>query len=203
MVGEIVDPFATRWRRAGGVTIPPGVTHGRTRSREPTRLGYHAEAEKLFEDACGAHVMWSTPADRGRMAEGHYGAAKDHSGLVIMTRWGPDGPHRIRGCSFESDWGTGDRTLRRGDRAASSARDREECSTRCGHERSSVYERSEACSGRDLIVVGGGFVSRKSESSCRAQETLPDPGECPQTAGSSARVARLRPADQPRATNAE
>ena len=46
------------------------------------------EAERLFEDALGRGIHFVNDADAAGFAEDHYGAAKDASGLVIMTTLG-------------------------------------------------------------------------------------------------------------------
>ena len=46
------------------------------------------EAEQLFERALGRDIHFVNDADAAGFAEDHYGAAKDASGLVIMTTLG-------------------------------------------------------------------------------------------------------------------
>ena len=150
-----------------GVTIPAVVTHGKTRSAaniDPSWID--CEAEKLFEDHLDRDIMLVNDADAAGVAEVRYGAAKDHSGLVILTTLGTGigtaivyrgvlipnselGHIEVDGYDAES-------------RAASSARDREELSYKEWSQRLQRYfERLEALLWPDLIVVGGG-VSRKA-----------------------------------------
>jgi polyphosphate glucokinase len=170
VVGEIVDRFADQLGDGPvGVTIPAVVTHGRTRSAANIDKSWiDAEAEKLFEDALGRDIMLVNDADAAGIAEVHYGAAKDHPGLVILTTLGTGigtaivyrgvlipnselGHLEIDGYDAET-------------RAASSAKDREDLSYKewATKRLQRYYERLEALLWPDLIVVGGG-VSRKSE----------------------------------------
>ena len=152
-----------------GVTIPAVVTHGRTRSAANIDKSWiDAEAEKIFEDHLGRDIMLVNDADAAGIAEVHYGAAKDHPGLVILTTLGTGigtaivyrgvlipnselGHIEVDGYDAET-------------RAASSAKDREELSYKewATERLQRYYERLEALLWPDLIVVGGG-VSRKSD----------------------------------------
>ena len=169
MVGEIVNNFADQIGDGPiGVTIPAVVTHGRTRSAANIDKSWiDAEAEKIFEDQLGREIMLVNDADAAGIAEVHYGAAKDHPGLVILTTLGTGigtaivyrgvlipnselGHIEVDGYDAET-------------RAASSVREREDLSFKEWAKRlQRYYERLEALLWPDLIVVGGG-VSRKSE----------------------------------------
>lgn len=72
-----------------GITIPAVVTHGVTRSAaniDKAWIGF--EAEKMFEDLLGRRVVVFNDADAAGLAETHFGAAKDHPGLVLLTTLG-------------------------------------------------------------------------------------------------------------------
>lgn len=72
-----------------GITVPAVVTHGVTRSAaniDKSWIGF--EAEKTYQDLLGRKVVMLNDADAAGLAEAHYGAAKDHPGLVLMTTLG-------------------------------------------------------------------------------------------------------------------
>jgi polyphosphate glucokinase len=72
-----------------GVTFPAIVRHGRTMSAaNVSKAWIGLEAESLFERALGRDIHFVNDADAAGFAEDHYGAAKDASGLVIMTTLG-------------------------------------------------------------------------------------------------------------------
>src|SRR5512132_2045294 len=86
VVDQIVDSFGDG---PLGVTIPAVVTHGKTRSAANIDKSWiDAEAEKIFEDRLGRDIMLVNDADAAGIAEVHYGAAKGHPGLVLMTTLG-------------------------------------------------------------------------------------------------------------------
>ena len=169
VVGEIVANFADAIGDGPiGVTIPAVVTHGKTRSAANIDKSWiDCEAEKLFEDHLGRDIMLVNDADAAGIAEVHYGAAKDHPGLVLLTTLGTGigtaivyrgvlipnselGHIEVDGYDAES-------------RAASSARDSEGLSYKEWAKRlQRYYDRLEAVLWPDLIVVGGG-VSRKAD----------------------------------------
>ena len=90
VVAEIVDKFADIIGDGPlGVTIPAVVTHGKTRSAANIDKSWiDADAEKIFEDRLGRDILLVNDADAAGIAEVHYGAAKGHPGLVIMTTLG-------------------------------------------------------------------------------------------------------------------
>lgn len=89
-VAEIVAYFAELTGDGPiGITIPAVVTHGVTRTAaniDPAWIGF--EAEKMFEDLLGRPVVVFNDADAAGLAEAHFGAAKDHPGLVLVTTLG-------------------------------------------------------------------------------------------------------------------
>jgi polyphosphate glucokinase len=169
VVGQIVANFADAIGDGPiGVTIPAVVTHGRTRSAANIDKAWiDCEAEKLFEDRLGRNIMLVNDADAAGVAEVHYGAAKDHPGLVLLTTLGTGigsailyrgvlvpnselGHIEVDGYDAES-------------RAASSIKDKEGLSfSEWAKRLQRYYERVEAILWPDLIVIGGG-VSKESE----------------------------------------
>ncbi|WOP19881.1 polyphosphate--glucose phosphotransferase [Raineyella sp. LH-20] len=89
-VAEIVTHFADLIGDGPvGITIPAVVTHGVTRSAaniDKSWIGF--EAQKMFEDLLGRHVLVVNDADAAGLAEAHFGAAKDHPGLVLLATLG-------------------------------------------------------------------------------------------------------------------
>lgn len=72
-----------------GVAFPAIVKHGRTLSAAnvaDTWIGF--EAEKFFEDGLGREIHFANDADVAGIAEARYGAARDVSGLVLLTTLG-------------------------------------------------------------------------------------------------------------------
>lgn len=91
VVAEIVDHFKGEIAEDGpiGVTIPSVVTHGITRSAANIDKSWiDCEAEKIFEDELGRDIYLVNDADAAGVAEVHYGAAKGHPGLVLLTTLG-------------------------------------------------------------------------------------------------------------------
>jgi polyphosphate glucokinase len=169
VVAQIVANFADAIGDGPiGVTIPAVVTHGKTRSAANIDKSWiDCEAEKLFEDHLGRNIMLVNDADAAGVAEIHYGAAKDHPGLVLLTTLGTGigsailyrgvlvpnselGHIEVDGYDAES-------------RAASSIKDKEGLSfSEWAKRLQRYYERVEAILWPDLIVIGGG-VSKESE----------------------------------------
>ena len=89
-VAEIVSHFAeTTGDGPIGITVPAVVTHGITRSAaniHPSWVDF--EAQKMFEGLLGRKVVVLNDADAAGLAEAHYGAAKGHPGLVLVTTLG-------------------------------------------------------------------------------------------------------------------
>ena len=170
VVRQIVEHFSDQIAPDGpiGVTIPAVVTHGVTRSAANIDKSWiDCEAEKVFEDHLGRDILLVNDADAAGVAEVHYGAAKGHPGLVLLTTLGTGigsailyrgvlvpnselGHIQVDGHDAES-------------RAASSVKDREGLSY--GHWAKRLqryYEVVEQLLWPDLIVVGGG-VSKDSD----------------------------------------
>lgn len=90
VVAQIVANFADEIGDGPiGITIPAVVTHGRTRSAANIDKSWiDCEAEAVFEDRLGRDIYLVNDADAAGVAEVHYGAAKGHPGLVLMTTLG-------------------------------------------------------------------------------------------------------------------
>lgn len=90
VVGEIVDHFAGQIGDGPiGITIPAVVMRGRTRSAANIDKSWiDASAEQIFEEKLGREIQLVNDADAAGVAEVHYGAAADHSGLVLVTTLG-------------------------------------------------------------------------------------------------------------------
>lgn len=151
-----------------GVTFPAIVRHGRTMSAANVSKSWIGlEAEQLFERALGRDIHFVNDADAAGFAEDHYGAAKDASGLVILTTLGTGigGALIYNGVlvpnaelgHLELD-GVGAET-----RASNKVREREDLSWEEWAERlQRFYSHLEFIFSPDLFVVGGG-VSKSSE----------------------------------------
>ncbi|MBA8793450.1 polyphosphate glucokinase [Friedmanniella endophytica] len=169
VVAEIVDHFADQIGDGPiGIDIPAVVTHGRTRSAaniDKSWLDY--DAAKEFEDVLGRSIYLVNDADAAGVAEVHYGAAKDHPGLVLLATLGTGiGSALIyRGVlvpnselgHIEIDGHDAEK------RAASSAKENGDLSWKDYIPRLQRYfEVVEALFWPDLIVVGGG-ISKKAD----------------------------------------
>ena len=170
VVAEIVEHFLPIIGPDGpiGITIPAVVTHGQTRSAANIDKSWiDCQAEKIFEDKLGRDIYLMNDADAAGIAEVHYGAAKGHPGLVLLTTLGTGigsalvyrgvlipnselGHLEIDGHDAES-------------RAAASVKEKQGMSYDEYVPRlQRYYERVEALFWPDLIVVGGG-VSKKAD----------------------------------------
>jgi len=151
-----------------GVTVPAVVTHGVVRSAANIDQAWiGTDAEKMLSDELGRTVSVFNDADAAGVGELHYGAARDHDGLVLMTTLGTGigsallnrgvllpnselGHLEIDGYDAES-------------RAAASARENEDLSWEQWAVRlQRYYGHVEDLLWPDLIVVGGG-VSKKAD----------------------------------------
>ncbi|WP_306231348.1 polyphosphate--glucose phosphotransferase [Agrococcus beijingensis] len=151
-----------------GVTFPAIVRHGRTMSAaNVSKAWIGLAAEALFEQALGRDIHFVNDADAAGFAEDHYGAAKDASGLVIMTTLGTGiGGALIYNGVLIPNAELGHLELDGHDaetRASNRAREREELSWEAWAERlQRYYSHLEFLFSPDLLVVGGG-VSKSSE----------------------------------------
>ena len=169
VVRQLVDHFAEGLDDGPiGITIPAVVTHGVTRTAANIDKSWiNAPAERIFEDALGRDIFLVNDADAAGVAEVHYGAAKGHPGLVVLTTLGTGigtavinkgvlvpnvelGHIEINGADCEPS-------------TAASAREREGLTFEQWAPRlQEYYSRLEFYLWPDLIVVGGG-VSKNSD----------------------------------------
>ncbi|MFC3996364.1 polyphosphate--glucose phosphotransferase [Nocardiopsis sediminis] len=171
VVAEIASAFPEHVGPATplGVTFPAVIRHGVARSAanvDPSWIG--TDVETLLAEETGRRVYVVNDADAAAVAEDRYGAAKDASGVVLLTTLGTGigtallvdgrlvpntefGHLEIDGHDAET-------------RAASSAKEREDLSyEKWARERlQRYYSVVEMLLSPDLIVVGGG-VSRKAD----------------------------------------
>ncbi|WP_435869484.1 polyphosphate--glucose phosphotransferase [Agrococcus sediminis] len=151
-----------------GVTFPAIVRHGRTMSAaNVSKAWIGLEAERLFEQALGRDIHFVNDADAAGFAEDHYGAAKDASGLVIMTTLGTGiGGALIYDGVLIPNAELGHLELDGYDaetRASNRARETEGLSWEAWAARlQRYYSHLEFIFSPDLFVVGGG-VSKSSE----------------------------------------
>lgn len=168
VVVELIERFDIEEDTPIGVTFPAIVRHGRTMSAaNVSKAWIGLEAEQLFEQALGRDIHFANDADAAGFAEDHYGAAKDASGLVIMTTLGTGiGGALIYNGVLIPNAELGHLELDGHDaesRAANSARERENLSWEVWAQRlQRYYSHLEFIFSPDLFVVGGG-VSKSSE----------------------------------------
>ena len=90
VIGEIIEAFSDDIGDSPvGLTIPAPVVHGRVpfiANLDQKWAGL--EADKYFEDQLGRKITLVNDADAAGLAEVHFGAAKGHTGLVILTTLG-------------------------------------------------------------------------------------------------------------------
>ncbi len=169
VVAQVVEAFADEMGDGPiGVTVPAVVTHGITRSAANIHETWiDAEAEKIFEDVLGRDIYLVNDADAAGVAEVHYGAAKGHEGLVVLTTLGTGigtaiiqngvlvpnselGHIEVDGKDAESE-------------ASAAVRERLDLTWPAYIVRlQRYYETLEALLWPDLLVVGGG-ISKKSD----------------------------------------
>jgi len=169
VVKEIADHFASELGKGPiGVTIPAVVTHGVTRSAANIDKAWvDAPAEAIFEKVLGRDITLVNDADAAGVAEVHYGAAKDHPGLVLVTTLGTGiGTAIIHHGVLVPNAELGHIEIDGKDaetQAAASVREREALDFEQYAARlQRYYETLEFLLWPDLIVVGGG-VSKNSD----------------------------------------
>lgn len=169
VVEQITDHFSVKKDVPLGITIPAVVMHGVVQTAaniDKSWIG--VDADELFSDRLGRKVQLVNDADAAGVAERHYGAAKDHAGVVVLTTLGTgigtailvDG-HLVPNSEFghiEIDGRNAEAW------AAESVREREGLSTPEWAERLQVYyTRLESLLWPDLFVVGGG-ISKQADT---------------------------------------
>ncbi len=169
VVARIIDHFADELGDAPvGLTIPAPVKHGIV----PFIANLHkswvgVEAKKFFQDALGRDVTLVNDADAAGLAEVHFGAAKGHPGLVILTTLGTGiGSAMIYRNVLIPNAELGHLEIDGHDaetRAASSVKDRQGLSYQEWAVRlQRYYSHVEMLFSPDLFVVGGG-VSKDAD----------------------------------------
>jgi polyphosphate glucokinase len=89
VVVEIVDQLKVAKSVPVGVCFPAIVIDGKTMSAaNVSKKWINFDAEKLFEKALGRDIRFVNDADAAGVGEVRYGAAKDVTGLVLMTTLG-------------------------------------------------------------------------------------------------------------------
>jgi polyphosphate glucokinase len=152
-----------------GVCFPAVVLHGRTMSAaNVSKKWIGLEAEALFERSLNRDILFINDADAAGVAEVQYGAAKDESGLVVVTTLGTgigtaliyDGvliPNSELG-HLEIDGRDAER------RAAYSAKERRRQSWKAWAKHVQKYFATlEALLSPDLFIVGGGVSKNADE----------------------------------------
>lgn len=89
-IAKIIDKFAHVIGDAPvGLAIPAPVVHGRVAFIANLHSSWAGlEADAFFSDVLGRKVTLVNDADAAGLAEVHFGAAKGHPGLVIVTTLG-------------------------------------------------------------------------------------------------------------------
>jgi polyphosphate glucokinase len=169
VIDRIVDHFDdVRGDSPIGVTIPGVVTHGVVRSAANIDKGWlDFDAEPMLEKVLGHDIILVNDADAAGVAELHYGAAKGHRGLVVLTTLGTGiGTALIYDGQLIPNSELGHLEIDGFDaetRAASSVKEKEGLSyPQWATRLQRYYSHLEALLWPDLIVVGGG-VSKDAD----------------------------------------
>lgn len=169
VIAQVADHFDdVRGDSPIGVTIPGVVTHGVVRSAANIdKLWLDFDAEPMLEKVLEHDIILVNDADAAGVAELHYGAAKGHKGLVVMTTLGTGiGSALIYNGELIPNSELGHLEIDGHDaetRAASSVKEKEGLSYADWATRlQRYYSQLEALLWPDLIVVGGG-VSKDSD----------------------------------------
>lgn len=155
-------------RGAVGVTVPGVVRHGVVHSAANIdRSWLGTDADRVFTEATGRDVHVVNDADAAGLAEARFGAARGHTGLIIVTTLGTGiGSALIHNGVLVPNSELGHLEIDGDDaesRAANSAREREDLSWEHWARRLTRYYRTlETLFSPDLFVVGGG-VSKESD----------------------------------------
>lgn len=169
VIAKIVEHFEDQISgEAIGVTLPAVVTHGVVRTAaniDQSWIG--TAAEQLLGEKLGHPVTVVNDADAAGVGELHYGAARDHDGLVLVSTLGTGiGSALLNEGALVPNTELGHLEIDGHDaehKAADSARDRDNLSWEDWAERlQRYYAHLEDLLWPDLIVVGGG-VSKKAD----------------------------------------
>ncbi|HHT12271.1 MAG TPA: ROK family protein [Propionibacterium sp.] len=166
VMAEIIDEFKDHvGDNPVGITFPAPIVHGRIpfiANLDQEWAGL--EADKYLEDKLGRKITLVNDADAAGLAEVHFGAAKGHPGLVVMTTLGTGIGTAIiyRGVLVpNAELGHIEMNGKDAEKqAASSIKDKEGLSYKQWAKRlQQYYSTLEMLLSPDLFVVGGG-VSR-------------------------------------------
>lgn len=154
-----------------GVAFPAIVKQGRTLSAANVSdewIGF--EAERFFENGLGRDIHFANDADVAGVAEARYGAAKDRSGLTILTTLGTGIGSALLYDGVlipNSELGHVDRAGHKSDAeayAAYSVMERKSLSWKQWAKRLQwYYSHIEFLFSPDLFVVGGGVSKHADE----------------------------------------
>lgn len=151
-----------------GVTVPGVVRHGVVHSAANIDKAWiGTDADAVFTEATGRDVHVVNDADAAGLAEVRFGAARGHSGLVIVTTLGTGiGSALVHDGVLVPNSELGHLEIDGHDaetRAANSVRERDDLSWEKWAKRLQKYYRTlERLFSPDLFVVGGG-VSKESD----------------------------------------
>lgn len=169
-IAEVVDYFADEiGDEPIGVTVPAVVQHGVVRTAANIDKSWiDNEAEQLLEKRLGRDITLLNDADAAGLGELRYGAAKNASGLIVLTTLGTGiGTAILNNGELVPNSELGHLEIDGHDaesRAASSIKEREGLSYAEWAQRLQVYySRLEALLWPDLIVVGGGVSKDAKE----------------------------------------
>lgn len=170
LVVELVDQLAGDVEDGTpvGITVPAVVDHGVVRTAANIDKSWiDTDADALFTERLGRPVHVVNDADAAGVAEMHYGAGKDNTGVVLLTTLGTGiGSALFLRGELLPNTELGHLELDGHDaetRAASSVRDEEDLSWKEWAKRlQRYYSHVEALLWPDLIIVGGG-VSKKAD----------------------------------------
>ena len=169
VIAQIVEHFEDKISgEAIGITLPAVVTHGIVRTAANIDSGWIGmAAEEMLSAKVGHPVTVVNDADAAGVGELHYGAARDHEGLVLVSTLGTGiGSALLNEGALVPNTELGHLEIDGHDaehKAADSARDREDLSwEKWAGRLQRYYSHVEDLLWPDLIVVGGG-VSKKAE----------------------------------------
>ncbi|WP_338747935.1 polyphosphate--glucose phosphotransferase [Janibacter alittae] len=168
VVEQIAQHFSVDTDVPLGITLPAVVTHGVVRSAANIdRSWVDLDADTLFSERLGRPVHLVNDADAAGVAELHHGAARGHTGLVVLTTLGTGiGSALIMDGRLVPNTELGHLEIDGYDaetRAAESVREREGLSWQeWAHRLQTYYAHLESLLRPDLIVVGGG-VSKQAD----------------------------------------
>ena len=170
-VADVVTELVARGADDGapvGVTVPGVVVRGVVCSAaniDPSWIG--TDAVRLFGERSGRDVVVVNDADAAGLAEVRYGAARDRSGLVVVTTLGTGiGTALVYDGVLVPNAELGHLEINGQDAetvAANSVREKQELSWQAWAQRLTDYYRTlERLLSPDLFVVGGG-VSKHAD----------------------------------------